>query len=168
MEDIKEKHTSNSAMVGNVSYLQCSTTLGKVKGKTFLKWCYTEETCPPKSPREYWGEIKTNSKRVIGGPSAQSSTDDIFNASKMRSLVENQCVSEGKEPTELKLLPVTAGLREPAESSWASPQLCVLTEDHLLTQHGLKGLLPGTAWPRDRGATGSSHIIQKCLHGDGC
>lgn len=48
-------------------------------------------------------------------PSLQSSKDDIFNASKKRSLVENQCVSEGKEPTQLKLLLVAAGLREPAE-----------------------------------------------------
>lgn len=52
MEDIKEKHSSNSVLVGNASYLQCSTTLGKGKGKTFLKWCYTEKMCPPKSPRE--------------------------------------------------------------------------------------------------------------------
>lgn len=35
--DIKGKHTSNLVLVGNVSYLQCSTTLGKGKGKTFLK-----------------------------------------------------------------------------------------------------------------------------------
>lgn len=94
----------------------------------------------------------------------QSSTDDIFNASQMRSSVENQCVSEGKEPTELKLLPVTAGLQEPAEPSRASPQLCVVTEDHLLSQHGLKGLLPATARPQDHGTTGSSHVIQSCLH----
>lgn len=47
---------------------------------------------------------KDKLKRVIGGPSSQPSTDDIFNASKIRSLVENQCISEGKDPTELKLL----------------------------------------------------------------
>lgn len=43
-------------------------------------------------------------------PSFQSSKDDVFNASKKRSLVENQCISAGKEPTQLKLLSVAAGL----------------------------------------------------------
>lgn len=43
-------------------------------------------------------------------PSFQSAKDDTFNASKKRSLVENQCIFEGKQPTQLKLLSVAAGL----------------------------------------------------------
>ena len=54
-------------------------------------------------------------------PSLQSFKDDIFHASKETILVENQCISEGKEPMHLKLLSVAAGLGEPAEPSELNP-----------------------------------------------
>lgn len=94
---------------------------GEARGKTFIKWMLhsgdisSMGIISPSMGIIRWNEAKL--RRVIGVPSLQSSKDDTFNASKKRSSVENQCISEGKEPVHLELLPVAAGLWEPAEPS---------------------------------------------------
>lgn len=49
-------------------------------------------------------------------------------------------------------------LQSPPEPA---PALC---GDWRASPHPAQGLLPGTAWPQDPGAAGSSHVIPKCLH----
>lgn len=149
---VKEKHIdSSSVSVTNISYLQCFSTQEE---RNDLKRMLHRGSV---SSKVSMGVIKWNKAelwRVVGEPGCHFSNDN-FSASKKRSLVGNQCISEGKAPTQLKLHLVVAKLRDPEEPFWTN----LVTKDHFLAMEW-KDCCQTPAWPQDPRAAGSSYSLR--------